>query len=158
MKNVTLQSGATLDIQTANFATGTKLIKIVARELKTVNVDIGLGDGKLEDFFKMNFNKDGLLNTFKDAIFQLIASDALDQVLWECLDRCLYTKGDILKLRITRDMFDKNDDIKGDFYPIAKEVLVANLAPFFPSLLSKLSTAVAKVTSDQKSESKPTPA
>lgn len=141
-----LESGAILNIKTAPFATGTKLVKAVSRELLKVNIDIGLGKGRLEDFFSLEIDKDGAINTIKDLILNLISSDEIETIVWECLDRCTYTLEGAPAGRINRATFE-NDKAKGDYYLIVKEVLAENLTPFFPNLHSKLLTNIKIITS-----------
>lgn len=140
----TMDSGATLGIEVASFAVGTKLLKTVARELEAVGINVGLGTGRLEDFFKMNFDKDAVINTIKNITLRLVGSDAVEAVLWECMDKCIYNG-----VRITRTTFE-DEKAKGDYFNVAKEVLVANLSPFFPGLHSKLLTGIKKVTENPK--------
>lgn len=147
----TLDSGATLNITVSSFAIGNKLLKTVARELEVVGINVGLGSGRMEEFFKVNLNKDDVFNTIKNVVARLVASEAVEAVLWECMERATYKPvGSESGLKITRQTFE-DEKARGDYLIVAKEVLVANLSPFFPGLLSKLSTGIKKATSDQTS-------
>jgi hypothetical protein len=65
-------------------------------------------------------------------VIDLILSPAVQPALWDCMDVCLY-KGK----RINRDTFENEND-RGDYLLVAKKVLMANLLPFYKSLVSPL--------------------
>lgn len=145
-----LPSGATLMITMANFEKGNKLLKAVSHELESIGISLGLGKGKLQDFFDLDIDKDGAINTLKNAAARMISSDAIEQALWACMDAAAYNG-----VRITRSTFE-DEKARGDYLIVAKEVLVANLTPFFPGLSSKFMTAVGKLIESQKSALTPT--
>lgn len=116
----------------APFSVASKLRKIVAVELLKVEIDLG----------KINLgteirNLDGRsLNTLKNVVCQLLASDAVESAFFECAARCT-----IDGAAIKRDTFE-NPDARGDFLPVAWEVIRFNLSPFFEGLdLSSLTSA-----------------
>lgn len=121
-ETLTLESGAKLDLGMAPFATGMKLFKTVANELKLVNFELGLEDMNLRRLA----DKD--INTFKNAILQLAGSDALEAALFACMERCLYNG-----VKIDRKTFEP-EDARADYLPVAWEVMKYNLAPFFKNL------------------------
>lgn len=128
----TLPSGARLVITRADFEVCDRLLIAVSEELKGVGIDIGLKSGTLEDFLNMSIDKDGALNTLKNALMQLMSSKIIRPVLWECMERVVYNGQ-----KVDRNTFN-DDKAIGDYLTVAKEVLVANLAPFFPGASSKL--------------------
>jgi hypothetical protein len=104
----------------APFAIGMKLFKTIASELKGVDVQL-----ESLDFAKIA-GKD--INSIKNAIFQLLSSDALEAVVFQCMERCLYDGQ-----KITRQTFEP-EQARGDYLPIAWEVIRFNLSPFFSGL------------------------
>lgn len=142
----TLKSGATLDITRSPFVIGHKLFKTVLREMKQVNLKLGLKDGQtLGSLFELEIT-DETLNTAKDAIFTLLSSQEIEDVLWECFERVRYNDK-----KIDKTLFD-NEQIAEDYLEIAKEVMGANLSPFRKSLESLFpNVRLKKSIEDQKS-------
>ncbi len=125
--NITLKSGHTLVLGMASFSAGTKLFKTVANELKEAEVDLSSLD------LKELAGKD--VNSIKNAVFQLLGSDALEAAVFECM-----TKSTLQGSKITRDSFAP-EDMRGDYLPVAWEVIKFNLAPFFSNLDLSSSTS-----------------
>jgi len=128
-----LSSGAKLMITRSDLEVCDRLLMAVTGELKQVNMDLGLGLGDLLNFSEVSINKDGALNTLKNAVFQIVSSASIRPILWECMERVVYNGQ-----KVTRATFE-DDKAIGDYLTVAKEVLVANLLPFFPGASSKLS-------------------
>ena len=128
----TLDSGAILDISVCSFAEGTRLMKAVARELKNTQVSLGV-KGHIADFFKADIG-DEALNTIKNIVTGLIASEEIEAALWPCMERGTYTR-DSVTHKINRDLFE-DEKRRADYVPVLKEVLVNSLTPFFGSLKS----------------------
>ena len=128
-----LDSGATLDLSLCSFAEGNRLMKAVARELKDTPISIG-AKGNIKDFFKLDFG-DEALNTVKNLLTGLIASDEIEAALWPCIERGTYTTPSGTILHIKKDIFE-DEKTREDYIPILKEALVYNLSPFFKSLKS----------------------
>ena len=125
---ITLKSGSTLEIGIASFASGNRLMKTVARELAAVSFDFNLSN------FSDLSGQD--INVLKNAVFQLLQSDALEAALMECAKKSLYN-GE----KITPQTFEP-EDARQDYMPVAWEVMKANLSPFFKGLdLSSLTSA-----------------
>lgn len=145
----TLDSGAKLKITIAPFSVGNRLLKAVTKELETVGINLGMGKGKLNDFFNADVDTDGVINSLKNVVFRLISSETIEVCLWECMERATYQPfGKEVGLKITRETFE-DEKVRGDYLIVAKEVLVANLSPFFPSLGSKLSTGLKNIIDSQ---------
>lgn len=134
---ITLKSGATLEIAVASFATGNRLMKTVARELSSVNFDLNFTS------FADLSGQD--VNVIKNAVFQLLQSDALETALMECMKRCLYN-GE----RIVPATFEA-EDARQDYLPVAWEVMKANLSPFFKGLALSSLTSAKPTSNDPKS-------
>lgn len=114
-----LDSGATVQINMAPFKDGHRLLQAVMREVGAVSV------------------KDGQAEFLKNILSTLIASDAITEILWLCMGRCLYNGQ-----KITKDTFD-SEKARGDYLIVAKEVLEINLTPFLQNLGSLLRTSMA---------------
>ncbi len=127
-----LESGAVLDLSICSFAEGNRLMKAVAKELKNIQISLG-AKGQTVDFFKLELG-DEALNTIKNLVTGLIASDEIEAALWPCMERGTYTINDVTH-HIKRDIFE-DEKARADYIPILKEALVFNLSPFFKSLRS----------------------
>lgn len=132
-ESVTLPSGHQLELGMAPFSVGMKLFKVIANELKGVDVEI-----ESLDFAKLA-GKD--INVLKNAILQLLGSDQLEAALFACMERCLLNGA-----KITRQSFEP-EDMRPDYLPVAWEVMKFNLAPFFRGL--NLSSPTASPTTAQ---------
>lgn len=135
-----LDSGAKMVITLADFEVCDRLLIAVTKELEGVGISLGLKSGNFQDFANMDLDKDSALNTLKNAIMRLASSTLIRPVLWECLQRVTYNG-----IKVTPKTFE-DEKQRGDWPVVAKEVLVANLLPFFPGLNSKLSGALKKIT------------
>jgi len=130
---ITLKSGSTLEIGIAPFSAGNRLMKTIARELATVQFDL--------DASNLSSLSGQDINVLKNAIFQLVQSEAVETAVMECAKRCLYNGQ-----RITPQTFEP-EEARQDYLPVVWEVMQANLSPFFKSLGLSWSTN-AKPTSD----------
>lgn len=117
---ITLKSGAILTIGIAPFSSGTRLLKTVAAELARVQIDFDLSS--LQDIG----SKD--INTLKNAILQLLASDAVEAALMKCAEKSHYNSQ-----TITAETFT-TETARVDYLPVMVEVMKANLRPFFSGL------------------------
>ena len=128
---VTLKSGAILDI-TKTFETSHKLFKTVLKELKGVNLKLGLKEGSAtSNIFDLQITDD-TLNTAKDGIFTILSSQEIEDTLWSCFNgRVLYNSKKVLG----PDFFN-DEKICEDYHEVMKEVMTANLSPFQKSLAS----------------------
>jgi hypothetical protein len=125
---IQLKNGALLTVSLAPFTDANRLLKAIARELAQVNFD--LGDLDLKEIS----GKD--INVLKNAVFQLLQSDAVETAVMKCAEKCLYNNE-----RITSETFSKEDD-RPAYLPVVWEVMKANLSPFFAGLnLSSLTSA-----------------
>jgi len=135
METTTLKSGRILNLQVAPFAVANKLRKVIAGELKGVDVEFEKLDLKAD----LTALDSKALNTFKNIVCQLMASDAVEGCFFECAARCTLDGQ-----KVTRESFD-DPDSRGDFLPTAWEVIKLNIAPFFGSLnLSSLTSGAEK--------------
>jgi len=132
---ITLKSGSILEIGIAPFSTGTRLMKTIARELASVKFDL--------DATNLSNLSGQDINVIKNAIFQLVQSEAVETAVLECAKRCLYN-GE----KITPQTFEP-EDARQDYLPVVWEVMQANLSPFFKSL-GLSSSANEKLTSDDQ--------
>jgi hypothetical protein len=130
----TLESGAILELSTCSFSEGVRLMKAVARELKSTQISLGSGEAtKVGDIFQMNVGPE-ILNTVKNIIASLISSEEIEAAIWPCMERGSYTLDGVTH-KINRDIFE-DPAIRGDYIPVLKEALVFSLTPFFGGLKS----------------------
>ena len=135
-----LPSGADVEIQMASFDICNRLLKAVMKEIEGVPVSLGLKGAQI-DTGKMT---DEALNTIKSVVARLISSDKIEPVLWECMATVLYNGA-----RVSRETFEPGE-ARADYLPLAKEVMVHNLGPFFKNLDSMLPFLTKKAIGDQK--------
>ncbi len=142
----TLDSGATLEIQLAPFELGNELRKVVLREIAKIDISFGefnlnsLGaESKLKDFIANNMN-DQAFNTVKNVVATLASSEEIERVLWKCFQYSLYNKK---KIVVENNIFE-DEVARGDYFIVAKEVLVFNISPFLKGLVSQLSALIAQ--------------
>lgn len=135
---ITLKSGSTLEIGIAPFATGNRLLKVIAAELARVEVNIDLSS--LKDFGAKD------VNTLKNVILQMLASDLVEAAAMECAKKCLYNGQGIIvgtfELEAARQ----------DYLPTMVEVIKANLRPFFSGLDWSSLISGKPLSSDPKPE------
>lgn len=133
---ITLKSGAVLQVGIASFTEANRLLKAVALELAKVEFSIDNLD------FSALGGRD--INTLKNALLQVVASESIETALFVCMKRCLYDD-----VQITRDTFEP-EKTRPDYIPVAWEVMKANLSPFFSGLRFGSSTAAGQTPGDQK--------
>lgn len=111
-KSVTLGSKAILKITSSPFEDAHKLYKAVMGVVsKTV------------------FSSEEAISF----IAKISISEEVETALWPCMGRATYNGR-----KINKELFEE-DDVRGDYLIIAKEVLAFNLAPFLSSLSSVFS-------------------
>lgn len=135
---IKLKSGATLTIGLAPFAVGTRLLRTISREMSAVNVEFDLAS--LKDVG----SKD--INTLKNVLFQLLASESVELSVMECAKKCLYEGQGI-----NGDTF-ASEAARPDYLPVMMEVVKANLRPFFSGLDLSLWISSTPKSADPKSE------
>lgn len=134
MKQITLKSGNTLEIQQAGFEHSWNLTQAVASELAK-----GLPGFKVDGLDVDMMQKDLDLGKVIGVVCQLIASPGIYALLWPCFIPCLYNKQ-----KIDRTTFD-DEAARPDFLPCVVEILKANVLPFMKGLdLSSLSKQAPK--------------
>jgi len=136
MNEILLKSGAVLVVNMAPFSSSNKLLKVIMRELKTVDLEL-----ENLDLAKIASQD---INTLKNAVCQLLSSDALEQAVFECMGKCTYNGS-----RIVKDTFEP-DDARQDYLPCAWEVIKANLRPFFSGLDLSSFTSGQQPSSDPR--------
>ena len=137
-----LDSGVVLNLSICSFAEGNRLMKAVAKEIKNTQISLG-AKGQMGDFLKLQVGDDAL-NTIKNLVTGLLASDEIEAALWPCIERGTYDG-----IHIKKDIFE-DEKVRADYIPILKEALVYNLSPFFKSLKSLVKDIPVVNTSIQK--------
>lgn len=125
-ERITFKNGHTLTLSVAEFPVAFKLFQIICREIKAAGVDISGIDLK---------NLGGTdVNSVKDGILHLLASESLaDQVL-TCAKPCLIEREGGIPEGVKSQTFNA-EDMRGDFFLIAWEVIKANVGPFFEQMI-----------------------
>lgn len=140
----TLKSGAILDVQLASFDVSCELLEAVTAEAEKVRIDIGTAMSDLKDIkdvMKIDMNNE-TLNTLKNAVTRLISSQSIKEAVWKCAAWSTYNKIKIVK---SNNVFEKEES-RGDYLIVMKEILMANISPFFNGLESLLSEIPKKST------------
>jgi hypothetical protein len=125
LEPILLKSGHVLVPGTPDWEPSKKLFKIMARELKQVDISLEGLDMKAIQSMDMGV----LLKAF----FQVAGSDAIEACIIECASRS--TLND---LKIVPATFAP-PDMRRDYLPVAWEVMKMALVPFFEDLLSSFS-------------------
>lgn len=126
---ITLSDGKELVVQIAPFELGYKLTKAVNRVIQKAGIKLDDSVMKL-DFsdFKMS---PAVMVPLANMFLAAMEDDSLEEIFWACANHCTYDG-----LRITKQLFNDNIDVRGVYYQIKVNVLKENLLPFFPSLRS----------------------
>lgn len=143
----TFASGKAIVLQLSEFRVSARLRKVVAKEIRTIDFKevMKLAGGLSPE--ELLAKGDLPIDTLKDLACQLLASDEVEEALWECMKVCQYN-GE----RITPETFEP-EDARADYLPAAWEVMVLNLAPFFKGLnLRSLIGGGSTAKSSQSSE------
>lgn len=119
-EQIELKSGRILMLGTPPFGKAKRLFKAIANELKQVEIELESLD------LKTLGGKD--INAFKNAIMQLIGSDALEAAFWDCA-----VHSTLNSEKITERVFDP-EDARSDYLPVVWEVIRHGLSPFFKNL------------------------
>ena len=123
----TLESGAALEVTMGSFVEGLRLFKAVMKELEAVKISLGIREKSIQDIFTSEVN-DEILDTLKNVLSRIVSSQAIEEALWPCMKRAIYSGQ-----KITPLLFE-DEKIREDFLIVSKEVLWFNLSPFFKNL------------------------
>lgn len=147
MIEVNLDSGAILRVQLADFEDSIALFDSIVGEAIGVQIGDAAGDLSMSDLFKGNVSQ------LKDVLFKVLRSKPVKEALWKCMASCTYQPpGEEAALKIGRATFQP-DKTRGDYFPVAGEVAVFNLVPFFKNLKlpSSIQGASGPIAAAQKS-------
>lgn len=120
MDAIVLKSGHVLQLGMPEFKHAKKLLKVCARELKSV--DINLEGLDLETIKGMD------AGVLVKALLQVIGSDTVEEAVIECASKSLLNDKQI------KDVTFEPADMRQDFLPVAWEVMRLTLVPFFAGL------------------------
>ena len=147
-KKTTLPSGHDLVINHVSFAAASALRRAVARELLKVNIQFSesiIPALLSKDIENVKASLGGTeVNTLKEALLVLLASEELEPIVFECSKKWLLAG----KL-VTPDVFE-DDELRADLIPLSVEVAREALLPFFSRLGLPSSTPEKKKEGDQK--------
>ncbi len=127
----TLSNGKELVVQIASFDMGYRLTKALNKILQKTGLN--LNDELLNlDFSKFSMTP-AVMMPLAEAFLSAMEDDSLQDLFWSCANSCTYDG-----LRINKQLFSDNIEMRGLFYPIKVIVLRENILPFFPQLRSWL--------------------
>jgi hypothetical protein len=121
MEEVKLASGKKLTITIAPFAPGRRLYQALAREARAL---------------KVNGSEEVDFNFRKDLLCTLLASEALEKAVWDCMSSCLYDGK-----RINEETFEPAE-ARADYITVCIKVAEANLLPFVKDLYAEFAFLV----------------
>jgi hypothetical protein len=122
MNTVNLKTGATLEIQPADFPIAWELTQACFREFGGSIGD--MAGGSVNDLLNKDINPIQLMG----AILKLLASKEVSKLMWPCFASCIYN-GE----RVTPQTFD-SEKARPDFLPCVVELFKANVLPFIRGL------------------------
>jgi hypothetical protein len=137
----TAPSGAEVDIYIADYSSSFDLMKAVMRSVRQGGVGSKIPNSlsTLASFSNTDIKE---LGGLADGIIDIITSKEVEESLYKCMAKCLYSDE-----RITKDTFEK-EERRGDFFYVAFQVMAANLRPFMSHLSSGLKDMFQKGTSE----------
>lgn len=121
MKEISLPSGAILNIGDVPFEASNNLKKVVMKEFKGIEIN----------------SAQQLIELCKDYICTVFSSESVEACLWECMKRCTYNN-----LKIDKNTFE-SIEARQDFTDVQWEVGQECLLPFGKSLLVVLQRVLA---------------
>lgn len=142
MNTITLKSGATLELQEADFPVAWNLTEAILQELgRGLSSGLSIPTGaKVEDLMKIDIQPEKLVGL----VISLLGSRSIHNLLWPCFLPCLYN-GE----KITKNTFSSPES-RADFLPCVIELVKANVLPFFKGLDLSSLTSRAPATGTQK--------
>lgn len=126
MKDIKLQSGATLRITLAPFTESRQLFQAVLKEM---------GHLKLDDMADVD------ANFFKDIFCALLSSKEVEKEIWICMGRALYNDE-----KITEETFE-DEKAREDYIAVCYEIAWVNIGPFMKGLYAKLTPLIDQAKS-----------
>ena len=125
-----LKSGASLEVTIADVQTGYRLFVAIVRAFKMHGIELTIRkEFNLQQL--LEDNRDEFINGFLD----VITSENVHDIAFECAQRAVYYSKDGKALKITEGIFD-NIEYRADYFEILKIIVLENLRPFFPEALS----------------------
>lgn len=150
-QKITLSSGKILTIQKTSFENSSRLLRLILKEVQDAGLNFddsmlveGFSKKDLLDFVKEG---NGVLDTLFNSAINVITSEPLEDVIFECASRS--TWGDC---KISKQLFDDEEDAIGDYFEICFYVAKEHILPFFKNL-SMTSKSIQKLTGKLKSPS-----
>lgn len=136
METINLKTGHVLQFSTPSFADSMNLSKVLARELKSVDVDLG-NLANLTDVENMD------VMSLLAPLLQLYASDAAHMAVMKCLDKSL-----VEGRRINTSLFEE-EEFRPDYLELCVFAVKRAVSPLFASLDFKSSKKPAAPSTNQ---------
>ena len=131
---VTLPSGAILDITVASFQDAMALQREILKSIKGIPLEANVFDTDV--------------TSLKDAVISAATSEGVEKALFACLRRVSYEN-----VPVTPELFDDpklGGKARKDFYSLAWEVIKENCGPFFVETFSRLKKQLGTQAVPQK--------
>lgn len=131
MTEVTLPSGAILQITLSSFPVSKELYQTILEEFKHLNLD---GEKEIDP------------NLFKDIFCTGFSSKKIEKCVWKCMEKAVYNK-----LKIDENTFEP-EEARQDYTTVLMEVAKANVNPFLKSLYAQYSKVLEILQKPRASE------
>lgn len=126
-----LSSGASVEVTVADVKTGYRLFTAIVRAFKMHGIELTFRkDIDLKQL--LDDNKDELINGFLD----VVTSEAVHDIAFECGQRAIYYGLDGKSAKVSEELFE-NIQYRADYFEVLKVIILENLRPFFPKVLSE---------------------
>lgn len=139
-KEIKLQSGKTLIINTASTIEVKALKNVLFAEIKKYPLGIKLL-GNTASIFDKQIDFTAVFDFIKDVLISIDTSEEAESVIFDCLKHCVYDKVH----KVTPDLFDEVEEAREDYYEIIFSCIEENLRPFIKSLVSMFSIRLEKL-------------
>lgn len=92
----------------------------------------------------------GNVSSVPQVLAVIFADRNIKEILWKCLQYCLYDKSGT-PLKVTKQLFNDKPEAKQDLYALQVNCLAKNIIPFLPALISMLKTlGTTKIFANQE--------
>lgn len=127
IETLDLKSGAKVEMEIASLSESAALRRSMAAEIVKADIMIDLQKLDLKTISQADLAGD-VFNSIKNVLLVLVSSETVERQLFVCMRRCRYND-----VKITAETFEPKE-ARGDFLPIALEVIKINVLPFFAGL------------------------
>lgn len=154
MSTYTAPSGAKVEITLSSYDVAFNLFRAVLKSARKGGItskipdDLSVSNMNMQALGELNIKDFGGL---ADIVIDIIASPEVEELLFQCFQRCTYEAPGSVKEKITKDTFEI-ESRRGDFLSVAWAVGWANIKPFIGQLTSLFTNVPQEVTSGSQEQ------